>query len=96
VPGQFEVPTVKQVPVTDLGISREVGLIWQRERKVGALKEFIDFAATHCWGAEDARIRDNEEAQCQHPDAQGGFVSVVRQSESSCPPKAVPLRVCKG
>ena len=96
VPGQFEVPTVKQVPVTDLGISREVGLTWQRERKVGALKEFIDFAATHCWGAEDARSRDNEEAQCQHPDAQGGFVSVVRQSESSRLPKAVPLIVCEG
>jgi len=83
------------VPVTDLGISREVGLIWQREEN-WAPQEFIDFAATHCWGAEDARIRDNEEAQCQHPDAQGGFVSVVRQSESSCLPKAVPLRVCKG
>ena len=45
VPGKFEVAGVKQVPIIDLGIYREVGLIWQRERKRDALKEFIDFAA---------------------------------------------------
>jgi DNA-binding transcriptional LysR family regulator len=44
VPGYFVVPAVKQVPVTDLGISREVGLLWPRERKSPALREFIAFA----------------------------------------------------
>jgi DNA-binding transcriptional LysR family regulator len=53
VPGKFDIPSVKQIPISDLGISREVGLIWQRERKVGALKEFIDFAANHHWDLED-------------------------------------------
>jgi LysR substrate binding domain len=53
VPGKFEVASVKQVPIIDLGIYREVGLIWQRERKRDALKEFIDFAANHCWGLEE-------------------------------------------
>jgi DNA-binding transcriptional LysR family regulator len=53
VPGKFDVPSVKQVPVTDLGISRAVGLIWQRERKPSALKEFIDFAENHRWDLED-------------------------------------------
>jgi DNA-binding transcriptional LysR family regulator len=41
VPGKFEVPSVKQVPITDLGFSREVGLIWQRDRKHDAIKKFI-------------------------------------------------------
>jgi DNA-binding transcriptional LysR family regulator len=53
VPGRFDVPSVNQVPVSDLGISREVGLIWQRERKLGALREFINFAANHRWDLED-------------------------------------------
>jgi DNA-binding transcriptional LysR family regulator len=53
VPGKFDIPSVKQIPVNDLGISREVGLMWQRERKPGALKEFIDFAENHRWDLED-------------------------------------------
>jgi DNA-binding transcriptional LysR family regulator len=95
VPGRFEVPTVKQVPVTDLGIFREVGLIWQRERKVAALNEFIDFAATHCWDVEVARNRDIQDAQGQHVDAQGGIMSGMVQRESSRVSKAVPRIVCK-
>ena len=95
VPGQFEIPTVKQVPVTDLGIFREVGLIWQRERKGGALKEFIDFAATHCWDVEDARNRDNQDAQGQHVVAQGGIKSGMLQRGSSRVSKVVPMIVCK-
>jgi DNA-binding transcriptional LysR family regulator len=95
VPGQFEVPTVKQVPVPDLGIFREVGLIWQRERKGSALKEFIDFAATHCWSAEDVRNRDKQEANGLHLDAESGTMSGMLQSGSSCMSKTVPRVVCK-
>jgi DNA-binding transcriptional LysR family regulator len=48
VPGRFEVPAVKQVPISDLGISRTVGLVWPRERDDGDLKEFVTFAESHC------------------------------------------------
>jgi DNA-binding transcriptional LysR family regulator len=52
VPGHFQIPAVKQVPVSGLGISRTVGLVWQRERESSALEEFIAFAASHCWEQE--------------------------------------------
>jgi DNA-binding transcriptional LysR family regulator len=48
VPSHFEVPGVKQVPVSDLGLSRAICLIWSRERE-SDLKEFINFAEGHCW-----------------------------------------------
>jgi DNA-binding transcriptional LysR family regulator len=51
VPTHFEIPGVKQVPVSDLGISRAIGLLWSREREVGDLKEFIKFAESQCWAA---------------------------------------------
>lgn len=44
VPGRVEVPGVKLIPVTDLGISRTVGLAWPRDRKDRGLEEFIAFA----------------------------------------------------
>lgn len=47
LPGQFDVPAVKQVPLTDLGLFREIGLVWSRERESSALKEFIAFAGLH-------------------------------------------------
>ncbi len=47
VPGRFEVPSVKQVTVADLGVSRTVGLVWLREREDGCLKEFIAFTESH-------------------------------------------------
>jgi DNA-binding transcriptional LysR family regulator len=49
VPGHFQEPFVKQVPLTDFGVSRTVGLVWPRERENSALKEFVAFAARHCW-----------------------------------------------
>jgi DNA-binding transcriptional LysR family regulator len=47
-PSHFEVPGVKQVPVSDLGLSREICLIWSRERE-NDLKGFINFAESHSW-----------------------------------------------
>ena len=49
VPAHFEISAVKQVPVLDLGISRAIGLLWLRERERADLKQFIEFAAGHCW-----------------------------------------------
>ncbi len=49
LPGHFRDPAVRQVPVTDLGISRTVGIVWPRERESSTLTEFIAFAAKHCW-----------------------------------------------
>ena len=51
VPAHFDVSAIKQVPVLDLGLSREIGLLWSREREVGDLKEFIKFAESQCWAA---------------------------------------------
>jgi DNA-binding transcriptional LysR family regulator len=48
VPGRFAVPTVKQVPISDLGIFRTVGLVWPREREDVDLREFVTFAENHC------------------------------------------------
>ncbi|MGB6326943.1 MAG: LysR family transcriptional regulator [Methylocella sp.] len=48
VPAHFEVSAVKQVAVSDLGISRTIGLLWSREREDAGLKEFIEFAGEHC------------------------------------------------
>ena len=47
-PAHFEMPTVKKVAVSDLGLSRSIGLLWLRERE-NDLKEFIKFAESHCW-----------------------------------------------
>lgn len=48
VPAHFEVPGVKQLPVSDLGLSRAICLLWARERE-NNLKDFIKFAESHCW-----------------------------------------------
>jgi len=48
VPADFKVPGVKQVPVSDLGLSRAICLLWSRERE-NDLKQFIKFAESHCW-----------------------------------------------
>jgi DNA-binding transcriptional LysR family regulator len=47
-PAHFEMPAVKQVAVSDLGLTRTIGLLWARERE-GDLKEFIKFAESHSW-----------------------------------------------
>ena len=47
-PAHFEMPAVKKVAVSDLGLSRAIGLLWSREREYD-LKEFITFAECHCW-----------------------------------------------
>ena len=47
-PAHFEMPAIKQVLVSDLGLSRTIGLLWARERE-GDLKEFIKFAGSHSW-----------------------------------------------
>jgi DNA-binding transcriptional LysR family regulator len=47
-PAHFETPAVKKVAVSDLGLSRSIGLLWSRERE-NDLKEFIKFAENHCW-----------------------------------------------
>jgi DNA-binding transcriptional LysR family regulator len=49
VPAHFEMSTVKQVPVSDLGVSRAIGLLWSREREHADLKDFVEFAGGHCW-----------------------------------------------
>ncbi|WOJ90597.1 LysR family transcriptional regulator [Methylocapsa polymorpha] len=49
VPAHFDAPGVKQVPVSDLGIVREVGLMWSSDRKDADLEEFIKFAGRRCW-----------------------------------------------
>ena len=51
VPAHFELSTVKQVPVSDLAISRAMGLLWSGDREDGDLKEFIKFAERHCWAS---------------------------------------------
>ena len=47
-PAHFEMLAVKKVAVSDLGLSRSIGLLWLRERE-NDLKEFIKFAESHCW-----------------------------------------------
>jgi DNA-binding transcriptional LysR family regulator len=47
-PAHFEMPAVKKVAVSDLGLSRAIGLLWARERE-SDLKEFIKYADSHCW-----------------------------------------------
>jgi DNA-binding transcriptional LysR family regulator len=49
VPARFEMPAVKQVPVSDLDAFRTFGLMWSPERKVDNLAEFITFAERHGW-----------------------------------------------
>jgi len=51
VPGHFDIPGVKQLPVPDLAVTRTIGLVWQRERENGDVKEFLAFAESHCWEA---------------------------------------------
>ncbi|WP_051953609.1 LysR family transcriptional regulator [Methylocapsa aurea] len=48
-PAHFDVPAVKQVPVSDLALVRTIGLLWSPEREDGDLKEFITFAESHAW-----------------------------------------------
>jgi DNA-binding transcriptional LysR family regulator len=48
-PAHFVVPEVKQVPVSDLGIGRTIGLLWRRETEDEHLEEFIRFAESHSW-----------------------------------------------
>jgi DNA-binding transcriptional LysR family regulator len=47
-PAHFEMPAVKKVVVSDLGLSRAIGLLWARDRE-DDLKEFIKFAESHSW-----------------------------------------------
>lgn len=49
VPAHFDAPTVAQVTVSDLGIVREVGLLWPRDRDDADLEAFISFAGRHGW-----------------------------------------------
>ncbi|SRR5579875_17026 len=51
VPAHFDLAAVKQVPVSDLNLTRAMGLLWAGERENGNLKEFIKFAEHHCWTA---------------------------------------------
>jgi DNA-binding transcriptional LysR family regulator len=48
VAGRFEFPAVKQIQVSDLSVSRTVGLVWAHERNDSCLKEFIALAESHC------------------------------------------------
>jgi DNA-binding transcriptional LysR family regulator len=47
-PAHFEMPGVKKVAVSDLGLSRSIGLLWLPQRE-NELKEFIVYAESHCW-----------------------------------------------
>src|ERR1700720_3420380 len=47
-PAHFEMPAIKQVAVSDLGLSRAIGLFWARDRE-DDLKEFIKFPESHSW-----------------------------------------------
>ena len=51
VPGRFEFPAVRQVPISDLGISRAVGLLWPPTKENDDLKEFVKFGESFCWTA---------------------------------------------
>jgi DNA-binding transcriptional LysR family regulator len=48
VPGRFEFPAVRQIQVSDLGVSRTVGLVWLHQRNDPCLNEFITLAESHC------------------------------------------------
>ncbi len=49
IPARFEMPAVRQVPVSDLDAFRTFGLMWSPEREGDSLAEFIKFAAGHDW-----------------------------------------------
>ena len=49
LPGQFDNPDVRHVPVSDLGVSRKVGLVWQRGQDDSAVRDFLTFAEHHRW-----------------------------------------------
>lgn len=51
IPARFEMATVKQVQVSDLGVFRTFGLMWSPEREDDDLDEFIKFAEGHAWTA---------------------------------------------
>jgi DNA-binding transcriptional LysR family regulator len=51
-PAHFEMPAVKKVAVSDLGLSRVIGLLWARDRE-DDLTEFIKFAESHSWRYEN-------------------------------------------
>jgi len=48
VPSRFDFPSVTQIHVTDLCVSRTVGLVWPHRRDGPCLKEFVDLAERHC------------------------------------------------
>jgi DNA-binding transcriptional LysR family regulator len=48
IPAHLATPAVKQVPVAHMDFSRTYGLLWSHERE-NDLKEFIEFAESHCW-----------------------------------------------
>lgn len=52
-PAHFDVPAVKQVPVSDLGIARTIGLKWRRETEDEHLEAFIRFVESHSWTSDD-------------------------------------------
>lgn len=49
VPAHYDLPAVKQVHVSDLGLVRAIGLLWTREKENDDLPEFIKFAESHGW-----------------------------------------------
>jgi DNA-binding transcriptional LysR family regulator len=48
VPGCFDFPAVKQIRVSDLDVSRTVGIVWPRQRNDACLNEFIALVESHC------------------------------------------------
>jgi DNA-binding transcriptional LysR family regulator len=49
VPAHFSAPGVKQVPVSDMGLVRTIGLLWPHARENVDLAEFIKFSESHDW-----------------------------------------------
>jgi len=49
IPARFDMPAVRQVPVSDLEAFRTFGLMWSPEREGDSLAKFIKFAASHGW-----------------------------------------------
>jgi DNA-binding transcriptional LysR family regulator len=64
-PAHFDMPGVKKIAVSDLGLSRAIGLLWLRERETD-LKEFIKFSESYCWTIQkwpDAVDAGNQEQE---------------------------------
>ncbi|WP_026607269.1 LysR family transcriptional regulator [Methylocapsa acidiphila] len=49
VPGNFEMPAVKFLPVSDLDMVRKYGLLWRPEHKGRDVEKFFEFAKAHAW-----------------------------------------------